>query len=108
MPGTFKVLVFLSSASAFHLSPRAPRALCNSHASYRVRNVSAKDRIDDFIQSRWEKLIGHDAADRIAEVAGNEEREEAMIAARDAKLAERDTKKWCVDRCLATGYCDAV
>ena len=43
-----------------------------------------------------------------AQVAARQAREEAMIASRDAKLAERDTKKWCLERCLATGYCDAV
>ena len=31
-----------------------------------------------------------------------------MRAARDKMLAERDTRKWCLDRCLATGYCEAV
>ncbi len=27
---------------------------------------------------------------------------------RDEKLAQQDTRRWCADRCLATGYCDAV
>ena len=32
----------------------------------------------------------------------------AMELARDKRLAERDTRRWCLDRCMATGYCDAV
>ena len=31
-----------------------------------------------------------------------------MQLAKDTKLAERDTRRWCLDRCLSTGYCDAV
>jgi hypothetical protein len=27
---------------------------------------------------------------------------------RDAKLAQTDTRRFCPDRCLATGYCDAL
>ena len=27
---------------------------------------------------------------------------------RDVNLAKKDTKKFCLDRCLATGYCDAL
>jgi hypothetical protein len=33
---------------------------------------------------------------------------ELMQEVRDRKLAEKDTRRWCLDRCLATGYCDAV
>lgn len=27
---------------------------------------------------------------------------------KDAMLASRDTRKWCLDRCLNTGHCEAV
>eukprot|EP00967_Tisochrysis_lutea_P032948 scaffold39048_cov30-Tisochrysis_lutea.AAC.1 len=27
---------------------------------------------------------------------------------KDMNLAMRDTRRWCVDRCLNTGHCDAV
>ena len=27
---------------------------------------------------------------------------------KDKALMERDTRRWCLDRCLATGYCDAI
>ena len=29
-------------------------------------------------------------------------------ALRDKRLATADTRKFCLDRCLATGYCDAL
>ena len=41
-------------------------------------------------------------------VAGHEALLNPVRAARDKLLAERDTRKWCLDRCLATGYCEAV
>ena len=31
-----------------------------------------------------------------------------MELQKDMRLAERDTRKWCLDRCLSTGYCDAI
>lgn len=27
---------------------------------------------------------------------------------KDTRLASRDTRRWCLDRCLNTGHCDAV
>ena len=31
-----------------------------------------------------------------------------MQYAKDKHLAERDPSRWCKDRCLATGYCEAI
>ena len=31
-----------------------------------------------------------------------------MQKVRDASLAKTDTRRWCLDRCLATGYCDTI
>lgn len=85
----------------------------NVHSYGRQRNVVVAregdgHRLDQFIQGRWESLIGKDATERIAQVAGAEEMKAKAVVARDAKLAERDTRQWCLDRCLATGHCDAV
>lgn len=33
---------------------------------------------------------------------------ETHVSLRDKRLAEKDTRKFCLDRCLATGYCDAL
>ena len=33
---------------------------------------------------------------------------EQHVSLRDRRLAENHPKKFCIDRCLATGYCDAL
>ena len=60
------------------------------------------------IDSHFRFLLGGDAVDRIASFAADDEVLNPVRAARDKMLAERDTRKWCLDRCLATGYCEAV
>ena len=32
----------------------------------------------------------------------------ALRMLRDAKLAKDDTRRFCLDRCLATGFCDGL
>uniref|UniRef100_A0A7S4JUT6 EF-hand domain-containing protein n=1 Tax=Prymnesium polylepis TaxID=72548 RepID=A0A7S4JUT6_9EUKA len=34
--------------------------------------------------------------------------EDSWLAQKDALLAQKDTRRFCLDRCLATGYCDAL
>jgi len=102
-----QLLLLATSVAAFNV-PHARWSYVRSIKSARHLPPVSMDRLADHIQTRWEKLIGHAATERIAEVAGSETVSEKMVAARDSKLAEQDTRKWCVDRCLAMGYCDAV
>jgi len=101
------LLLLATSVAAFNV-PHARRSHVRSVTSARHLPLVSMDRLAEHIQTRWEKLIGHAATERIAEVAGSESLAEKMVAARDNKLAVQDTRKWCVDRCLATGYCDAI
>jgi hypothetical protein len=107
MLGGLTWLLLMATAAAYQFAPCLP---CHARVEVLRRSTSvvAKDRIDDHIQTRWEQLIGRAATERIATVAGDETMEETARTIRDGKLAERDTRKWCLDRCLATGYCDAV
>jgi len=34
--------------------------------------------------------------------------EDAFVSVRDRKLSQENPKKYCADRCLATGFCDAL
>ena len=56
------------------------------------------------VDERWKFLRdnpGYDAAE-----AADDSKANPMQRSKDARLAERDTRRWCLDRCLATGYCE--
>ena len=56
------------------------------------------------VDERWKFLRDNPGADA-AEAAGDLN---PMQRSRDKKLAERDTRQWGLDRCLATGYCEVA
>ena len=99
--GSLMLLASASLGATFQLPSTITK---HHHNVIRARQVVAADGLDDYISSRWKFLLGKDAADRITEVAGADAMAEKAEALRDAKLAERNTKEWCLDRCLATGY----
>ena len=74
-----------------------------------VRPLASADGLEKHVSERW-KSMQSARDDPGAEVAKDEKPGElnSMELARDKKLAERDTRRWCLDRCMATGYCDAV
>jgi hypothetical protein len=62
----------------------------------------------DKIEAKWRFLAGEAASQRISEAAAPLADEMVMQNQKDKVLFERDTRRWCLDRCLATGYCDVV
>jgi len=72
--------------------------------------ADAKFNLNSAVEQRWAFLANRDWRAGVPEI----DRERAadladtMQARKDKKLATNDTKRWCADRCLATGYCDAV
>ena len=63
--------------------------------------ISLAARVDE----RWKFLRDNPGMDA-AEAADNS-KANLMQRSKDTRLAERDTRQWCLDRCLATGYCEA-
>ena len=63
--------------------------------------ISLAARVDE----RWKFLRDNPGMDA-AEAADNS-KANPMQRSKDTRLAERDTRQWCLDRCLATGYCEA-
>ena len=61
--------------------------------------ISLAARVDE----RWKFLRDNPGMDA-AEAADNA-KANPMQRSKDTRLAERDTRQWCLDRCLATGYC---
>lgn len=59
---------------------------------------------------RWKYLQGRNWRSGVTDLDRLKAAEmaEAMQARKDKKLAESDTRRWCVDRCLSTGHCEAV
>eukprot|EP00320_Phaeocystis_rex_P009798 CAMPEP_0119065224 /NCGR_PEP_ID=MMETSP1178-20130426/8090_1 /TAXON_ID=33656 /ORGANISM="unid sp, Strain CCMP2000" /LENGTH=210 /DNA_ID=CAMNT_0007046725 /DNA_START=42 /DNA_END=675 /DNA_ORIENTATION=+ len=98
------MLIAFPFALAFNAPPGGLRAL-GTRAPGLVLQASADSKdLAARVSERWKFLRDNPGADA-AEAAGDLN---PMQRSRDAKLAERDTRQWCVDRCLATGYCEAV
>ena len=66
---------------------------------------AVNDRIRSPLQSRTHRFENQDLATMVGTIDG-----QLTPAAkqRDLNLAQKDARRWCLDRCLATGYCDAV
>ena len=62
--------------------------------------ISLAARVDE----RWKFLRDNPGMD--AAEAADDAKANPMQRSKDKRLAERDTRQWCLDRCLATGYCE--
>merc|ERR1712093_441574 len=102
---------------------RAALAKPRLHLNRRTRATSVL-KLDDYanvggdlyrdIDAKWTQRVeartsglASESADVIVGGSVDGSLNEYQLA-RDKRLAERDTRRWCLDRCLATGYCDAV
>ena len=63
--------------------------------------LRASADLQDKIGARWEAL-------KVTVAEGAEDTLSPVQKVRDSRLAERDTRAWCLDRCLATGFCDTL
>ena len=68
------------------------------------KDIEAEISLAARVDERWKFLRdnpGMDAAEATDNAKAN-----PMQRSKDTRLAERDTRQWCLDRCLATGYCE--
>ena len=68
------------------------------------KGIDAEISLAAKVDERWKFLRDNPGAEA-AEAADNS-KANPMQRSKDARLAERDTRRWCLDRCLSTGYCD--
>jgi hypothetical protein len=88
--------------------PRATVAAIGLEKTVDVKHVADALSFHDSREERLSFLVGHDASERVTAVAAGTTMMSTVQLAKDAKLAHDDTRRWCLDRCLATGHCDAV
>lgn len=105
-------MIALFSLSAFLPPPagervaRAPDRRCAVllKIGQDSKDIDAEISLAAKVDERWKFLRdnpGYDAAE-----AADNSKANPMQRSKDARLAERDTRRWCLDRCLATGYCE--
>ena len=68
------------------------------------KGIDAEISLAAKVDERWKFLRDNPGAEA-AEAADNS-KANPMQRSKDARLAERDTRRWCLDRCLSTGYCE--
>ena len=68
------------------------------------KGIDAEISLAAKVDERWKFLRDNPGAEA-AEAADNS-KANPMQRSKDAQLAERDTRRWCLDRCLSTGYCE--
>ena len=100
------MLMVFSLATLAFTTPPGLRALGIRASGQRgaVLQASVDDNLAARVDERWKFLRDNPGMDA-AEAAGDDT-VNAMQRSKDTLLAERDTRQWCLDRCLATGYCE--
>ena len=68
------------------------------------KGIDAEISLAAKVDERWKFLRDNPGAEA-AEAADNS-KANPMQRSKDARLAERDPRRWCLDRCLSTGYCE--
>uniref|UniRef100_A0A7S0EQH5 Uncharacterized protein n=1 Tax=Phaeocystis antarctica TaxID=33657 RepID=A0A7S0EQH5_9EUKA len=90
------------------LGTRAPGRRCAVllQAGPDRKDIDAEISLAARVDERWKFLRDNPGMDA-AEAADNA-KANPMQRSKDTRLAERDTRQWCLDRCLATGYCEVI
>ena len=68
------------------------------------KGIDAEISLAAKVDERWKFLRDNPGAE--AAEAADDSKANPMQRSKDARLAERDTRRWCLDRCLSTGYCE--
>ena len=111
MPSVIKLLFTLLPVQGYVIGPpvaRLPRSACV------MTDMHDNDVLYDQINDRWRWMVSSSGVERLTEVAAeapmsiHDDMRTPVERMRDEKLAARDTRKWCLDRCLATGACEAL
>lgn len=108
----FIVATLVPTASAFLPSPasttarRAVIARSASPLAHHIDGEHHEELLQKHVEARWAWMVDNPGLELEKERASGELN--FMQKRKDQRLAERDTRRWCLDRCLATGYCDAV
>jgi len=112
--GATKMIALSLATLAFTTPPGGLRALGTRAPGRRCavllqagpdrKDIDAEISLAARVDERWKFLRDNPGMDA-AEAADNA-KANPMQRSKDTRLAERDTRQWCLDRCLATGYCE--
>ena len=92
--------------SASTTARRAVHVRSASPLAHHIDGEHHDELLQKHVQDRWAWMVDNPGLELELERASGELN--FMQKRKDQRLAERDTRSWCLDRCLATGYCDYV
>ena len=103
------VLTLLPTISAFVPSTSVRHAVYARSPLPLMHHIDGEQHdelLATHIEDRWAWMVDNPGLELERERASGELN--SMQMQKDLRLAERDTRRWCLDRCLSTGYCDVI